>query len=181
MARQHVPTITVAERLRVGERLRLLRLERRLDQRTLARQAHVSLVTLQMIEKGAGRAVRIDNVVKVAEALGTSLSVLREPTVHDLSQFNHEDVEMARMFHTAILDVKVAVRTLLETEAAESQRRTAAQLVPLLLSLSDAHRALLRVVMAIQEEAVIRKLLQFAEVDAPRAIASVKKTQMKHG
>src|SRR5262245_35606231 len=138
MAPPHSPPeeevrLTVDQRHRIAAALRLLRAQRALHQRDLARRARVSLGTLQMIEKGSGRDVRRGNVEKVAHALGLTLSgLLRVPgPLPDplLADLNREDLVIARQFHGAILDMRLAVKGLLEHPGDEAQRGVLARLV----------------------------------------------------
>src|SRR5262245_28581065 len=93
------PALTPTERARLGERVRLLRLEQRLDQRGLARRAGVALGTLQMIERGAGRDVQLPNVEKVAIQLKTTVAdLLQVRLVQWAGRFNREDAMIAEFF-----------------------------------------------------------------------------------
>jgi transcriptional regulator with XRE-family HTH domain len=151
-----------AERQRVGHRLRLLRLEQHLKQRAVAKRAGVALGTVRLIELGDGRDVRPENIEKVARALGKTLEELRQATLEERTAYlNAEDLEFAQQFHHAVLDVKLAVRTLLSTPLRESTRRTIGQIMHGLATMHDdtlLEMALL-VVMRATTAATVGKVL----------------------
>jgi len=112
--------VTHDERVRVGRKLRAMRIERGLDQVEVARDPKVgmSVGTLQAIE-GAWYDVRDHNIEKYAQFFGTSLTKLLRaekpvaPTDPLLRDLNEEHLEVARHYMRARKRVRAAIELLL--------------------------------------------------------------------
>jgi transcriptional regulator with XRE-family HTH domain len=128
--------LTADDRQRLGTRVRTWRLEQRMDQRTLATRAGVSLGTLQFIERGFGRVTRPENVAKVAQALGITVEALATGPPDLLKELNREDVELARRFRQQVTIVKSIAKALVFMD--ETRAEELAELLHLALTLTDA-------------------------------------------
>lgn len=107
--------MTSEERVRVGDKLRMLRGRR--TQAEVAEEAGVALGTLQTIESGRRENLE-SNIEKVAKVYKTSLLRLRqlhEPIESDdpkLRGLKEEDLEIAHAFHHSHTEVRRRVREL---------------------------------------------------------------------
>src|SRR5262252_1634351 len=99
-------------RVRLGARLKGLRVEKGLHQADLAEQAGISIGTLQGIE-GGQRNTRAKILNKVASALGTTVQqLIREGVDPQVQQatLNREDLLIAWAYHNAVSVVRNRAR-----------------------------------------------------------------------
>jgi transcriptional regulator with XRE-family HTH domain len=119
--------VTKEERVRIGRKLRALRVERGLDQAAIAADAKVGIGTLQAIE-GAWYDVRDHNIEKYARFLGTTLTKLLKadqpqvaaPSDPLLKDLNEEHLEIARSYMRARKRVRTCIELLLTHPAEEA-------------------------------------------------------------
>jgi len=160
--------VDAALRERIGARLKGLRAERKLHQAQLADMAGVSTATLQAVEYGQ-RPVRQASIDAIAHALGTSLASLRaeQDPYHGTTAsppLNHEDLQVAQLFHDASTTTRAEVLNLLKG------RQTPAQLQ----AVRDSQDALVQIVLKTHEQvARLAKVLDGAADDTPPGVVTV--------
>ena len=117
--------MTDAERVRIGRKLKALRIERGLDQIPAAEKAGISVGTLQAIEVPKKHDVRDSNIEKYAQVFGTTVTKLLKPdavllpTDPRLDDLNDEHLDVARAYMRAKRRPREAIELLLSHPPAE--------------------------------------------------------------
>jgi Predicted transcriptional regulators len=117
---------SAVDRKLLGQRVRILRLQKNLQQQELARAAGVTSNTVRGLERGL-QETRWPKFAAIAKALGTTPELLlqgEEPITDThplLRDLNEEDLRIARAFHHAQTAIRVHVQRVLSGELAAAR------------------------------------------------------------